>query len=374
MEIFVNSRQINSNNIVDSDVQSMLLPLNLLQNVFFCPKYRIKNNYITPTNLMSNLISSIATLVFIIMYAYRNYLIGLFKTSQFSTAWKYSSYFNGFCYSLGFIMNLVIGIIQSQNSVQFVLTFQNVHRFLKNENGFRSFIIWNWVAVCLTLVYYVFFFIYQYTRGTIGKIHACVGFLLSSFDFNVVYATRLLRLLEYQLVLWNNRFFKLRETSDIRDKDIIQKLFNAYANILECYDIIKISFQHYVSFTLQLIIDLLKYAANNDCQKTVIIAIRVSIAVLLWLIKNLMWQMTFSHQCERLYLANERTLDHCAFILTSYCSGMEKRLCKNVLRMSRVRFSKLRVCGLFYAGAALQLSLIALLADYTIVLLQLAFL
>ncbi|XP_063897098.1 uncharacterized protein LOC135118600 [Helicoverpa armigera] len=187
MEIFENSRQINSNNIVDSDVQSMLLPLNLLQNVFFCPKYRIKNDYITPTNLMSNLISSIATLVFIMIYAYRNYLIHFSKMSQLSTAWKYTSYFNGFCYSLGFIMNLVIGIIQSQNSVQFVLTFQNVH------------------------------------------------------------------------------------------------------------------------------------------------------------------------SQQRL-------------------SGTEKRLCKNVLRMSRAGFSKLRVCGLFYAGAALQLSLIALLADYTIVLLQLAFL
>ena len=52
----------------------------------------------------------------------------------------------------------------------------------------------------------------------------------------------------------------------------------------------------------------------------------------------------------------------------------KKRLCKIVLRLHRESFSKIRVCGLFYLDAAFQLSLMSLLTNYIVVLLQFAFL
>ncbi|KAH9636461.1 hypothetical protein HF086_002161 [Spodoptera exigua] len=55
-------------------------------------------------------------------------------------------------------------------------------------------------------------------------------------------------------------------------------------------------------------------------------------------------------------------------------SEHERRLYKNVLRLHRASFKKIRVCGLFYVDAALQLSLTSLLTSYTIVLLQFAIL
>ncbi|XP_022818586.1 uncharacterized protein LOC111351050 [Spodoptera litura] len=47
-----------------------------------------------------------------------------------------------------------------------------------------------------------------------------------------------------------------------------------------------------------------------------------------------------------------------------------RKLYKNVLRLHRATFSKIRVCSLFYVDAALQLSLMSLLTNYIVVLLQ----
>ncbi|GBP83602.1 hypothetical protein EVAR_61216_1 [Eumeta japonica] len=56
------------------------------------------------------------------------------------------------------------------------------------------------------------------------------------------------------------------------------------------------------------------------------------------------------------------------------CKGASQKMTKNILRLCNVRFSKMRVCGLFIVDAALPLRLISLTATYCIVLLQFAFL
>ncbi|GBP90574.1 hypothetical protein EVAR_56736_1 [Eumeta japonica] len=56
-----------------------------------------------------------------------------------------------------------------------------------------------------------------------------------------------------------------------------------------------------------------------------------------------------------------------------YC-GVFRKTIKNLLRLCNVRFSKMRVCGLFTVDAILPLRLLGLMATYCIVLLQFAFL
>lgn len=60
--------------------------------------------------------------------------------------------------------------------------------------------------------------------------------------------------------------------------------------------------------------------------------------------------------------------------LTFNFADTEKRVCKNVLRLHRASFSKMSLHGMFQVDAALQLSLISHLSNYTVVLLQFALL
>ncbi|CAD0249728.1 unnamed protein product [Spodoptera exigua] len=103
-------------------------------------------------------------------------------------------------------------------------------------------------------------------------------------------------------------------------------------------------------------------------------AIALSILIFMWQSKDLLWQTIVTKQCEKFYLALQRLQDTCSLILMSSCSDTERKLYKNVLRLHRASFSKIRVCSLFYVDAALQLSLMSQLTNYIIVLLQFAIL
>ncbi|XP_063897717.1 uncharacterized protein LOC135118778 [Helicoverpa armigera] len=138
-----------------------------------------------------------------------------------------------------------------------------------------------------------------------------------------------------------------------------------------------------------------------------ILQIRIlhNVLSLVWLTKNIILVVIHSIHCEKFYftvedaemaciglmmkkgcssknhnLSVEKAQDRCTTILTSGNTGSVistneiRKLCKNVLRLHRASFSKIRACGLFYVDAALQLALMGLLTNYTIVLLQFAFL
>ncbi|KAF9799872.1 hypothetical protein SFRURICE_017106 [Spodoptera frugiperda] len=99
-----------------------------------------------------------------------------------------------------------------------------------------------------------------------------------------------------------------------------------------------------------------------------------SVTIYCWMIKDFMWQTTLSYQCEKLYIAIQSVQDTCTSILRSNCSENERKSYKNVLRLHRASFSKIRVCGLFYVDVGLQLTMMNLLTNYIVVILQFAYL
>ncbi|PZC83178.1 hypothetical protein B5X24_HaOG200823 [Helicoverpa armigera] len=90
-------------NNVDKDVQAMLFPLNLMQNVLLCPKYRIKNNIISPNSVISNVISLIATIGYIILFRLRNYLVQNYYIDG-SGGLTANLYFDICFYIIGFVI------------------------------------------------------------------------------------------------------------------------------------------------------------------------------------------------------------------------------------------------------------------------------
>lgn len=60
---------------IRKDLQLLFLPLNVVQSIFFCPKYMINNDVISPNTQKSLLIPIIAVVVFMALYFYRNYII-----------------------------------------------------------------------------------------------------------------------------------------------------------------------------------------------------------------------------------------------------------------------------------------------------------
>lgn len=239
---------ISFNNAVDKDVQSVLLPLNLMQNVVCFPKYRIKHDIITPNSLFSNLVSIIAVVVAISVFTYSITSVYFTQDYSESTAFLYGSCLYDFLfYLLGFSINFVIGVVQTIKSINFVLTFQEVHRYLNCETSFNRFIIWNWIIVIFALCGHFVVVTVFCKLSCIPCISIFACYMSIAFDVNMLYAIRIIKLLESKLILWSIHVINFEVSENTHRESDSKKSFRAYVDLLECYSIHKDCFQLYVS-------------------------------------------------------------------------------------------------------------------------------
>ncbi|KAH9644392.1 hypothetical protein HF086_006420 [Spodoptera exigua] len=101
----------------------------------------------------------------------------------------------------------------------------------------------------------------------------------------------------------------------------------------------------------------------------------VSLFLYTGMIKTLLLQLTISLRLQLFYDAIKCGQDLSKRVLLySECTDFQKKMCKNVRREHRASFRKLSACGLFYVDICHPLHLMSLLTNYTVVLLQFAFL
>lgn len=233
---------------VDKDVQSMLLSLNLMEYIMLCPRYAIKDNDLTSNSLYSCVISLLGTLMFIFSLVYRVYMVSYYNYYNGGPPTMYFvAFFDCVLYLFEFFMNFVNGILLTEKSIKFVITFQKLHRFLNNETSFNHFIVRNWIIVIAYILGHTIFFI-TFCESTGGQFFVTLSVVvLVVLDLNMIYATRVIRMLENKVVLWNMQALKTQELKDVNRENNSKEMFQAYVNVLKCYNIHKFCFQHIVS-------------------------------------------------------------------------------------------------------------------------------
>ncbi|PZC77062.1 hypothetical protein B5X24_HaOG200711 [Helicoverpa armigera] len=231
-------------NYVDKDLQSMLLPLNLMQNIMFYPKYSIFNNCIVPNSVLSKVVALCSTMAFVLIHLYRSYNLYYNQMiREFVNILYITSYFDIILSCIGFAINFIVSIYQTENNVLFILKFQKVHRFLNDKNLFNRFVFMNWLILVLLFSFVIFimssFFLYM----EVPLPDFFCGLAAFCFDINIIYALRLIKLLEDKVKLWNFEAQHLLQIYHSNIESHCQRMFEAYFNILECYNLYKYSFQ-----------------------------------------------------------------------------------------------------------------------------------
>ena len=242
-------------NFVDTDVQSMLFPLNLMQNILLCPKYRIKNNFIHPNNLTSIVLTLCGGALSISLMCYRIYVYFTFDVVKIY--WKLlsiSSYADLLLYCFGFIVNYVANVRQTKRNMAFVLKIQDVHRFLNEKSYSKRFIIGNWFNFILIWGFYIYISIHIVCHFHLSVLVLFICLTFMCFDINVVYATRILKLLSDKVHIWNIYTQRLVQM-DHRDKEVYcKRMFQTYVDILESYKIYRSSFQQMVGISVLFVV------------------------------------------------------------------------------------------------------------------------
>lgn len=244
-----NNTEILLNNHLNEELQKFLKPLNLLQNLFLLPKYKIRGNFITPNDLKCKLKCLGIALLFtvLVIYKYFNRNIDIFGL-KVNITFKLISLSNYvFC-----IVNVVLieiqTIFQSGRNVVVVVLIKDIYGFIKRKNlTLKKLILSNWIGLVLMLfstyivyiafhVYLKYFDIFDLFRDTV---------LMVSL-FNMMYTVAIIKLLKIFLEEVTDRIRSMQDDSDTDDLDYDQ-ISLTYEKILRAFKIHSKSFQYAVS-------------------------------------------------------------------------------------------------------------------------------
>lgn len=230
---------------LDANIKKIVLPFNIMLTAFNSSKYNISNGYMTPCRIKYHLsffviILFLNTLSFINVYhlASKSVEAAIFIRIDFPFYLPF--------YAFNYLLLMICNIIHSSDNIFLVLKVQEIHRKCDIRKSFRYFIVCNWISVLLVapLVFSCFVFLSLYFDLNLFELWC--GFLMISYNLNVVYATRLMVLLRMYLAAWIEQIKNI-ERSGQGDLNIWREMFNVYQNILKAYENYKICFRVLVS-------------------------------------------------------------------------------------------------------------------------------
>lgn len=241
-------------NNVDEEFQNLLRPLNLIQSIYFYPKYRIRDNFITSNSYATKLLAFFVTIGYIIIPFYQMVvrITGHTSIIGIKKVFIVPDYFAFANSVFGFGINFLSCVLLSNSNISLVLRLQEAYRILIcSKSKLKTLIIYNWISIIALLATDVIISVsFLYVLNNLSLFNVFPYFIYMSFDFNIIYAICMSRMLSKTIVMWN-----LRVSGE--DELCWKKMSNAYMNILEAYALYGKVFQSYVS-TLNLL-HLIKY-------------------------------------------------------------------------------------------------------------------
>ncbi|XP_059061361.1 uncharacterized protein LOC131854247 [Achroia grisella] len=132
-----------------------------------------------------------------------------------------------------------------------------------------------------------------------------------------------------------------------------------------------LNFSHGLVYTYRVVWSLHSTMSSDDK----LFSYLTILLTMLWIGKNVFLYVNLCSIYEKFYLAVNDVQLQCILLITSKGQSDErKRMCKNVQRVNRTVFCKMRACRIFTVDGKLPLKQMSLLSTYIIVLLQFAFL
>lgn len=253
VEIF-DSHETNSsisNNTLEKDLKSAVIPMHIMLIVFFCAKYTIWNHKITPNSIQYSIFSILATLTILGICFY--FMIG-FSFTEHLTGFKYFQYLNKlYVFILLFIgtsLNCSINLIHRRSNVVLVLKIQNVFRNLKINEVFKGFICNNWICVIFLNgfhITWVFYSSYNYELNVISYGISIMSYFFVSFDMTLLYAAKMMKLLTKSLNNWIKNVKMAKCIDNFENERYWNKMFEIYMEIMDIYEYIEKTIQQMVT-------------------------------------------------------------------------------------------------------------------------------
>nr|XP_049701653.1 uncharacterized protein LOC126055630 [Helicoverpa armigera] len=375
------------NNKIEDDLQSMLRPLNFMQNILLYAKYSIRNNHIYCNTYFYNCFSLLS------WFIYRCFslihLISVIKSAasgkkgwgEHSTRYFiFASVVDYVIFVIGDLTRAFLNITQSQHNVSLILKIQHVLEALQiNKFKLKYYVIFNWsFIIFINSCFIVFFCFFVYTFDDVSVFDIFAGYISINHDTNIMFTIFFLKLMTKMLRVWIKKVENSRNLDNLVGNEDWNILFDVFANIQEAYTIVdkscRLMITYYTLFvsylSLRNVSMVLCIRSFLDLQSRFIF---LPVATQMWNMKNIAMVILLAIECENFYAALRDVESTCVMFIQAR-HRHDPNVCKNVLRVQRAMFHKMSACGFFDVDAQLPLQLCSFLTSYTIVLLQFAYL
>lgn len=237
------------NNIVDKDLQLVLKPLNLAQNLFFCAKFSIRDNFVTSNSRCYNYFSIFCAILYTIFLSILLIISCVYLFSRTTVLIIIlQMFYQAYSACFGYTVNIISNIVHCNNNVCLLLKIQHVLRSLKIDGRYlRRVLFFNWIAVVFISILYILGKINENFKIEVNTIIIQSPTIL--FEVNILYATCIVKLLKKALNVWTAEV-KMPITQGLEDKCYWNKMFKMYLNILESYDLFQKTFRLLVRLLL----------------------------------------------------------------------------------------------------------------------------
>ncbi|XP_063369863.1 uncharacterized protein LOC134658184 [Cydia amplana] len=318
---------------IDRDFQMMLLPLNILEFLYCQPKFRITRTFITANGIRETLLCTLGVLLMILSnlgyISVNSYIPGNGEVNDIIYVFLFTdaTFYIVYC-----LLIYAMNIIQKDKNVQLIIKMQNAYRILHNKNGLKRFQKNNWIFVVGVFLFY-FSYNLSYTVFNIYRVaHLLYNIVLFYFDVNIIVAIRIVKFLEYELILWKkqlNEFLKTCSTTNhthlvkyLVDVSYEERLLlSAYSNIIGAFKLCRSVFGMSILLLLvegfghpliyiQFFIDIGKSHTEN-AQAASFISLMVTFV---WILKSVSLLCCLSVVCQRFYLAVADVEHACAVV------------------------------------------------------------
>lgn len=248
-----NYTEVLLNNRIENNLQALLLPLNILQNIFCVPKYRIRDNYITPNSFTSQCLCFLGTSLYVSLYGYQIYQLTVRNTISTDVT-RFTSAINISHNIIHVITCLLVYIVtqrHSNDNIQFLIKIQNVYRTTKfDRKHLKNLTIWNWVYVIIIICNSIMMHAYFHARlKYFDLIELILDIYKIGLGLNIIYSVSMLKLITSTTYSWLEDVNQKKEREDY--VSYWKNMSSANFDILESYCHFKKAFEELVSILLK---------------------------------------------------------------------------------------------------------------------------
>ncbi|XP_061712773.1 uncharacterized protein LOC133521725 [Cydia pomonella] len=352
-------------NNLNKEFEATIFPLNLMQTITLQPKYRIRRGFVVQNGFLNYVLCILGICLILFLHITKALDQLLILQSDLNTFLHLASIFDAVFYIFATLVMFTENLILGKINVELIIKIYEVYRYLACPHVVKVSRNYNWFWFCLIFSTYLFFAVLSILIGNVKSMNILCGISIVYLDVNIIFAMQIIKFLTLEINLWRLEMENFRVSCSNTNDKYIKKYTETRGEIL------------YITY-----LNILKASTlfEKIFHKTVI-SIVAKAFWFIWACKSVGLLCCLCAACQQFYLA-VRDVDAANAIKLSdelcwdsFCLVGVRRLSKQVSRLNAAWTITrgVHAGGLFRVDAALPLRLLQLLAAYTVVLLQFAF-